>query len=182
VLGAYGDGGMVITNDDVTERNLRRLRYYGMEETYYVVSEGMNSRLDDVQAEILRGKLKKLSGYIERRRELAERYGRELAGTPLTLPREMPGNFHVYYVYVVRHPKRDAVLEALKGRGINLNVSYRWPNHLMSGFSQLGYAKGDLPHTEAAADEIFSLPMFPSLTDEEHAVTCQTLREVSTTV
>jgi aminotransferase EvaB len=182
VLGAYGDGGMVLTNDDATERNLRRLRYYGMEETYYVVSEGMNSRLDDVQAEILRGKLKKLAGYIERRRELAHRYEQELAGSALALPREMPGNVHIYYVYVVRHPRRDAILEALKARGINLNVSYRWPNHIMSGFSHLGYKKGDLPHTEAAADEIFSLPMFPSLTDEEHADTCRALREVLATV
>jgi aminotransferase EvaB len=178
VLGAYGDGGMVVTNDDEVARAMRRLRYYGMEDRYYVVGPGTNSRLDEVQAEILRRKLGRIETYIERRRAIAARYGAELSGLPLTLPREIQEGVHVYYLYVVRHPRRDAILDALKEKGILLNVSYRWPVHTMTGFSHLGYRPGDLPETEAAANEIFSLPMFPSLTDEEQTIVCDTLRDV----
>jgi dTDP-3-amino-2,3,6-trideoxy-4-keto-D-glucose/dTDP-3-amino-3,4,6-trideoxy-alpha-D-glucose/dTDP-2,6-dideoxy-D-kanosamine transaminase len=178
VLGAYGDGGMVITNDAELERRLRRLRYYGMEDRYYVVDEGFNSRLDEVQAAILSTKLARVGQYVERRRALAALYRKRLAGVDIRLPVERDGNEHVYYVYVARHPKRDAILERLRERQINLNVSYRWPVHTMTGFAHLGYKMGDLPHTEAAAEEIFSLPMFPSLTDEEHGVVCGALSEV----
>jgi dTDP-3-amino-2,3,6-trideoxy-4-keto-D-glucose/dTDP-3-amino-3,4,6-trideoxy-alpha-D-glucose/dTDP-2,6-dideoxy-D-kanosamine transaminase len=179
VLGAYGDGGLVLTNDDVVAKKLRKLRYYGMDDRYYVVEAGQNSRLDEVQAEILRRKLRRLDGYIERRRALADRYKNQLAGIALKLPEELPDNFHVYYIYVVRHPQRDAVLDALKERGILLNVSYRWPVHTMTGFAELGYRQGDLPETEAAADQIFSLPMFPTLTDQEQDVVSTALHEIA---
>ncbi|MFJ2594159.1 DegT/DnrJ/EryC1/StrS family aminotransferase [Streptomyces erythrochromogenes] len=164
VLGAYGDGGAVITSDPAVDAALRRLRYYGMEERYYVVqTPGHNSRLDELHAEILRRKLRRLDAYVEGRRAVARRYAEGLAGTGLVLPSTAPGNDHVHYVYVVRHPRRDAIIEALKAYDIQLNISYPWPVHTMMGFAHLGYAKGSLPVTESAAEEIFSLPMYPSL-------------------
>ncbi|GAA2728853.1 DegT/DnrJ/EryC1/StrS family aminotransferase [Streptomyces nogalater] len=180
VLGAYGDGGAVLTDDERVADRLRRLRYYGMESRYYVVeTPGHNSRLDEVQAEILRRKLSRLPSYIEARRAVARRYEEGLADTGLLLPRTAQGNEHVYYVYVVRHPRRDAVLEALRASyDIALNISYPWPVHTMTGFSHLGYAKGSLPVTEALADEIFSLPMYPSLPRETQDRVIEALREV----
>ncbi|MBP2329065.1 aminotransferase EvaB [Kibdelosporangium banguiense] len=168
VLGAYGDGGATITSDSEVDARLRRLRYYGMQDVYHVVSTpGFNSRLDEVQAEILRRKLTRLDEYIARRRLIASRYEEAFAGTDLVTPRLAPGNDHVYYVYVVRHPKRDQIIETLKQHGISLNISYPWPVHTQKGFTHLNYPKGSLPVTEEVADEIFSLPMYASLSDVE---------------
>ncbi|GAA2266083.1 DegT/DnrJ/EryC1/StrS family aminotransferase [Nonomuraea roseoviolacea subsp. roseoviolacea] len=164
VLGAYGDGGATITSDDEVAANLRRLRYYGMERTYYVVeTPGHNARLDEVQAEILRRKLTRLDRYVEDRRAVAARYAEGLGDTELVLPVTAAGNTHVYYVYVVRHPRRDEIIEALRAYDIHLNISYPWPVHTMSGFAHLGYGRGSLPVTEELAGQIFSLPMYPSL-------------------
>ncbi|MFC7330958.1 DegT/DnrJ/EryC1/StrS family aminotransferase [Marinactinospora rubrisoli] len=179
VLGAYGDGGATITDDPEVDRNLRRLRYYGMEERYYVVrTPGHNSRLDELHAEILRRKLGRLDAYIAGRRRVARRYAEELADTDLVLPALAPGNDHVYYVYVVRHPRRDAIIEALRGYDIELNISYPWPVHTMTGFAHLGYAEGALPVTEELAGQIFSLPMYPSLPEAEQGRVIDALREV----
>jgi len=179
VLGAYGDAGVVLTNDAAVARALRCLRYYGMEDRYYVVSSpAHNARLDEVQAEILRRRLHHLDGYIARRRELALRYAERLGDTSLVLPRVAAGNEHVFYLYVVRHPRRDDIIEAMRARGVNLNVSYRWPVHTMSGFVHLGYAPDDLPVTMTIADQIFSLPMYPSLSVREQDTVCDTLRSV----
>ncbi|MFE7133463.1 DegT/DnrJ/EryC1/StrS family aminotransferase [Streptomyces sp. NPDC057638] len=181
VLGAYGDGGAVVTSDPEIDASLRRLRYYGMEERYYVESTpGHNSRLDEVQAAILRRKLKRLDGYLERRRAIADRYAEGLAGTGLVLPPLAEGNDHVYYVYVVRHPERDRIIEEMGGRGVSLNISYRWPVHTMKGFAHLGLGPGALPVTEAAADEIFSLPMYASLTKDDQDTVIEALRETLT--
>ncbi|MFI5807659.1 DegT/DnrJ/EryC1/StrS family aminotransferase [Streptomyces sp. NPDC051561] len=183
VLGAYGDGGAVLTDDDEVEENLRRLRYYGMEETYYVVrTPGHNSRLDEVQAEILRRKLTRLDTYLEARRAVARRYEEglgDLVGPGgLVLPATSPGNDHVYYVYVVRHPRREEILEALAAQDIMLNISYPWPIHTMTGFAHLGYAEGDFPVTERLAGEIFSLPMYASLPEGTQDKVISALREV----
>lgn len=179
VLGAYGDAGAVVTDDPGLDAALRRLRYYGMEDAYHVVATpGHNSRLDEVQAEILRGKLRRLDGYIARRRAVADRYREGLAGTGLTLPAVADGNDHVYYLYVVRHPGRELILERMRARDVDLNVSYRWPVHRQKGFAHLGHGLGDLPVTEAAADEIFSLPMYPSLGRDEQDRVIEGLRAV----
>ena len=168
VLGAYGDGGATCTSDAEVLAALRRLRYYGMEDRYFVVTTpGHNARLDEVHAEILRRKLRRMDHYVRRRRELAARYVELLGDTDIILPTTAPGNEHVYYVYVVRHPDRDAILEGLLAHDIELNVSYRWPVHTMDGFSSLGYGPGSLPVTEALAGEIFSLPMYPSLSEAD---------------
>ncbi|MEV0408893.1 DegT/DnrJ/EryC1/StrS family aminotransferase [Actinoallomurus sp. NPDC050550] len=179
VLGAYGDAGAVLTGDDGTARNLRRSRYYGMEERYYVVATpGHNSRLDEVQAEILRRKLGRLDAYIAGRRAVADRYAEALGDTELALPRVADGNEHVYYLYVVRHPRRDELLAELRKRDIELNISYPWPVHTMTGFAKLGYAKGSLPVTETLAEEIFSLPMYPALPREVQDKVIGAVRDV----
>lgn len=183
VLGAYGDGGAVVTSDDEVAASLRRLRYYGMEERYYVVgTPGYNSRLDEVHAEILRRKLTRLDRYVAGRQAVARRYAEALAGTHLVLPTVAPGNEHVYYVYVVRHPRRDTIIERMREHDVELNVSYRWPVHTMSGFSHLGWRSGTLPVTEAVANEIFSLPMYPSLTEAEQEHVVDSLRQVLRTL
>lgn len=183
VLGAYGDGGATITSDESVARRLRRLRYYGMDERYYTLeTPAHNSRLDEVQAEILRRKLKRLDTYTAARRAVAQRYADGLADTGLTLPRAVPGNEHVYYVYVVRHPRRDDILERLKAYDIQLNVSYPWPVHTMTGFAHLGYAAGALPVTEKLATEIFSLPMYPALSADLQDKVIHAVREVLSTL
>ncbi|MEV0201942.1 DegT/DnrJ/EryC1/StrS family aminotransferase [Nonomuraea sp. NPDC050691] len=180
VLGAYGDGGATVTADPEVDANLRRLRYYGMEKQYYVVrTPGHNSRLDEVQAEILRRKLRRLDAYIAGRREVARRYEEGLGDIPgLVLPTLAEGNDHVHYVYVVRHPERDRIIEALDAYDIHLNVSYRWPVHTMTGFAHLGYGEGSLPVTERLAGEIFSLPMYPSLPADTQDKVISALRSV----
>lgn len=181
VLGAYGDGGAVLTADPGADARLRRLRYYGMEDRYYVVATpGHNSRLDEVHAEILRRKLRRLDTYIAARRAVAARYDAALADTGLTLPAVAPGNGHVYYLYVVRHPARDEILRRLAERRIELTVSYRWPAHTMPSFA--GAARSELPVTERLADEIFSLPMYPSLPAGVQDATVDALRQVLDTL
>lgn len=184
VLGGYGDGGAVTTASSEVDRALRRLRYYGMEESYYVVeTPGHNSRLDEVQAEILRCKLSRLDSYIARRRAVARRYADELGDLcepgGLELPVVADGNGHVYYVYVVRHPRRDTILARLKTEyDISLNVSYPWPVHTMRGFAGLGAGRGTLPVTEQLAGRIFSLPMYPALPEALQGKVISALREV----
>ena len=179
VLGAYGDGGAVVTARPDVDAALRKLRYYGMEKVYYTVqTPAHNSRLDEVQAEILRRKLTRLDAYVAGRREVARRYQEALGDTELLLPKVNEGNTHSYYVYVVRHPERDRIIKALQAFDISLNISYPWPVHTMTGFAHLGYAQGSLPVTEKLAGEIFSLPMYPSLPAGLQDKVIAALREV----
>ena len=179
VLGAYGDGGMVVTSDERVAARLRRLRVYGTDGAYYAEEHGYNSRLDELHAEILRRKLRRLDGYIARRHELARRYDERLRGsglTPLVTPAE---NRHVHHLYVVRHPERDRISAALASRGVGTAVHYPCPIHMMRGYASLGYGEGSLPVTEGAAREILSLPMYPSLTDAEQDRVCDAAREAA---
>lgn len=179
VLGAYGDGGAVLTDDEEIAADLKRLRYYGMSDRYFVTqSPGFNSRLDEVQAAILRLKLTRLESYVAARRAIAERYRSGLAGTGLRLPSVAAGNDHVYYLFVVAHPQRDRIIEAMASKGIALNVSYPWPVHTMDGFSHFDFGPGDLPNTERFAEEIFSLPMYASLDPAVQDRVIEALREV----
>ena len=167
ILGGYGDGGMVNTNSEEVDQELRRLRFYGAEKTYYAIEHGYNSRLDEVHASILLTKLPKIEQYIARRREIASMYNELLADTDLILPVEAAYGRHAYSLYVVRHPRRDEIMEKLRENNIFVNISYPWPIHTMTGYQYLGWKEGTLPETEAAAKEIFSLPMYPTLTNEE---------------
>lgn len=188
VLGAYGDGGAVVTASSDIDAALRRLRYYGMEDVYHVErTPGHNSRLDEVQAEILRRKLTRLDTYIARRREIADRYAEGLADLRepggLELPAVAEGNEHVYYVYVVRHPRRDEIIRRLaEEHDISLNISYPWPVHTMRGFAHLGVPPGSLPVTELLARRIFSLPMYPSLSEGLQEKVIAALRDVLSTL
>ncbi|MBI5701715.1 DegT/DnrJ/EryC1/StrS family aminotransferase [Candidatus Saganbacteria bacterium] len=178
ILGGFGDGGMVITDNQEYYERLKRLRFYGMETAYYSKEHGYNSRLDELHAAILLSKLKHLDGYIARRRELAKKYDELLKNSGLVLPTTADDNFHAYYLYVCRHAKRDQIIAGLKQRDIVVNISYPWPIHTMTGYEFLGYKSGDLPQTEAVCKEVFSLPMYPALTDNELGSVVSALIEI----
>jgi dTDP-3-amino-2,3,6-trideoxy-4-keto-D-glucose/dTDP-3-amino-3,4,6-trideoxy-alpha-D-glucose/dTDP-2,6-dideoxy-D-kanosamine transaminase len=182
ILGAFGDGGMVITDDEEIARKLTRLREYGMEDRYYSVEHGYNSRLDEIHAEILLRKMRRLETYIARRREIAARYDEALRDTGLLLPKTNPGNRHVYYLYVVRHPRRDAIIRKLAEQGIHVNIHYPWPIHMMKSYAHLSQSNYGLERTEKAAKEIFSLPIYPTLSNSEQDFVCDTLRNVLTDI
>ena len=177
-LGAYGDGGMVVTSRDDLDRALRRLRFYGMDDVYYAEEHGYNSRLDEVQAAILDRKLSRLDRYIAARRRLASRYYELLAELPVAVPEVDEGNDHVYYLFVIRCANRDTVLGKLAERDIQLSASYPWPIHTMRGYASLGYSVGDFPESERAANEVLSLPMYPGLSDDVQLRVCGALAEV----
>ena len=188
VLGAYGDGGMITTNSEELGDISQRLRFYGMEKKkmssghwngkYYSLEHGINSRLDELHAAILLKKLNHLDEYILTRRKIAKRYDNELSSTSMILPRERHDNKYAYYVYVVKHPKRDLFVEKLRERDIHLNISYPWPIHTMAGYEYLGWKDGDLPITERYANEIFSLPMYPTLTNDEQTEVINAVKEI----
>ncbi len=178
VLGGFGDGGMVITGNKDLYEKLRRLRFYGMEKTYYSVEHGYNTRLDELHAEILLRKLSHLDEYIKRRQEIAHKYDQALATTSLSLPKIMPGNAHAYHLYVCRHIKRDSIISQLRTKEIYVNINYPYPIHTMTGYQYLEYKTGDLPHTELAANEIFNLPMYPSLTDDEQNIVIDAVHDI----
>jgi aminotransferase EvaB len=178
ILGGYGDGGMVVTDNEGLAARVRRLRMYGMEREYYAEENGYNSRLDELHAAILLTKLDQLDSYIAKRQAIARRYDVDLSESPLTLARVDDGNVHAYYLYVARHADRDRIIDELAKRDIVVNVSYRWPIHTMRAYAALGYREGDLPETEAAAREIFSLPMYPSLSEAQQEAVCAALRDI----
>jgi len=176
ILGAYGDAGMIVTNSKTYTKRARMLRMYGMDKEYYSNFLGYNSRLDELQASILLLKLKRLPQYIRKRRAIAERYYQALKSTPLKLPYTNPQSFHAHYLFVCRHEKRDKIIEYARKYNIELNISYKYPVHLMDGFGYLGYRQGDFPLTEKLCDEVFSLPMYPQLTLGEQNKVIATLK------
>ncbi len=170
-LGAFGDGGAVVTNDPALAERVRLLREYGWARRYISHLRGTNSRLDELQAAVLRVKLRYLESWNARRREIAALY-RELlsegvARWGLVLPEEPPDARHVYHLYVVRHPRRDALQAFLSERGIGTLIHYPVPVHLQPAYADLGHGEGSLPVTETLAREVLSLPMYPELTDGE---------------
>jgi dTDP-4-amino-4,6-dideoxygalactose transaminase len=166
-LGAIGDGGAVLVDDEALRDRIRRLRNGGQRDRYRHEEAGVNSRLDELQAAVLRVKLARLADWTERRRSLAALYGRELAGLPLRLPVEKPYASAVHHLYVVRHPRRDALAAFLKERGVATLIHYPIPLHLQPAFASLGAGEGSLPVAETAAREILSLPLYPELTDDQ---------------
>lgn len=177
VLGGFGDGGMVVTNNEELYRRLRRLRFYGMEETYYSEEHGYNSRLDELHAGVLLKRLKHIDEYIALRKKIAKTYDNSLKDIGLILPKVAPHNEHVYHLYVCRHPERDRIITELNKKGIRVGIHYKWPIHLMKAYQYLGYKEGDLPNTEKVANEIFSLPMYPSLTNDEQEIVIDSLHD-----
>jgi dTDP-4-amino-4,6-dideoxygalactose transaminase len=175
-LGAIGDGGLVATNDPIIAENLNLLRQYGWRERYISEIAGWNTRLDELQAAILRVKLRHLDADNEKRRALAAIYAEQLAGV-VTLPIEPVNTRHVYHLYVIRHPQRDALRQFLRERGIGTAIHYPVPIHLQPAYrSRLGEV-GSLPETERAAREIVSLPMYPELSADDVRTVARAIRE-----
>jgi dTDP-4-amino-4,6-dideoxygalactose transaminase len=165
-LGAYGDGGMIVTQDEPTATRLKKLRLHGGAKQYHHEEVGTNSRLDTLQAAILLAKLPYLAGWSQARRERAARYSAALAGhSAIQAPQTDPANEHIFHQYTVRVPRRDDLLAHLKANGIGCAVYYPIGLHLQPCFGHLGYRPGSLPHTEQAMREVISLPVFPELTD-----------------
>jgi dTDP-3-amino-2,3,6-trideoxy-4-keto-D-glucose/dTDP-3-amino-3,4,6-trideoxy-alpha-D-glucose/dTDP-2,6-dideoxy-D-kanosamine transaminase len=167
LLGGYGDGGMVLSDDETVIRLARSFRFYGMEDTYYAERHGYNSRLDEIHAAILALKLPLIENWIERRRDIAARYNRGFAGCGIQTPKENSYVRHVYHLFVVETDDRDAALKRIAASGLKCGVQYRWPVHLMRGYEDLGYRAGQFPVAEKKAQRIFSLPVYPHLKDEE---------------
>jgi dTDP-4-amino-4,6-dideoxygalactose transaminase len=180
-LGAYGDAGAVVTNSAQLARAVRLLGNHGSEVKYQHETLGFNSRLDTLQAVVLRAKLRRLTEWNERRRAAAARYADLLADIPgVRLPDLAPGDSNVWHLYVIRVPRRDEVARTLGELGIGTGIHYPVPVHLQPAFRDLGYAAGDFPVTEAAAAEILSLPMFPHITEEQQVSVAAAVRKALT--
>lgn len=166
-LGAYGEGGMVVTNNSDYARTIRMLRDWGAERKYQHVLKGYNYRLEGMQGAILRVKLRHLEVWTEARRAHAVRYNRLLVNSGVETPTEMAYARHVYHVYAIRTPQREALQKALSEQGIQTNIHYPIPVHLQKAYADLGYRSGDFPHSEKAANEVLSLPMYAELTEDQ---------------
>jgi len=176
-LGAYGDGGMVVTKDRKIANRLEMLRNYGQKEKYKHLFRGYNRRLDTMQAAILRVKLKYLEKWNAARRWNAKLYQKHLEGSGVVVPGEAGGAESVWHLYVIRTERRDALKEHLVSKGINASIHYPIPIHLQPAYQDLGYKRGDFPVTEAYADRILSLPMYPELSDRQVEFISQTVCE-----
>jgi len=168
-LGAYGEAGSITTNDDALATELRSLREHGQSTRYYHPVIGYNARLDEIQAAILRIKLRKLPEWNARRLAIARHYNDRLKGSGVITPEIPEGGRHVFHCYVVRVPggKRDDLRKYLADRGIGTGVHYPVPIHMQEASAFLGYRQGDLPVTERLAGEVLSLPMYAELTDTQ---------------
>jgi dTDP-4-amino-4,6-dideoxygalactose transaminase len=168
-LGAFGDGGAVTTNDSELADRIRMLRNYGSKQKYFNEFKGFNSRLDELQAAFLRVKLQRLDEWNNRRRSLAGYYRKELASlSGLTLPIAPPWMEPVWHLFVVRHPKRDELRQALTEAGIGTLIHYPIPPHLSGAYSEMNHPRGSLPLAEQLAHTVLSLPMGPHMS-QEHA-------------
>lgn len=176
-LGAYGDGGMVVTNDRDVAKRLEMLRNYGQTEKYHHLFRGYNRRLDTLQAAILRVKLKYLETWNAARRRNAKLYTDLLEGTGIVTPAEIQGVESVWHLYVIRSEHRDSLREYLGNRGISVGIHYPVPIHLQPAYKDLGYKRGDFPVTEGLARRILSLPMYAELTSQQAEFVARTIRE-----
>jgi dTDP-4-amino-4,6-dideoxygalactose transaminase len=174
-LGALGDGGAVVTDDEEIAQRVERLRQYGWEKRYRSVTRGFNSRLDELQAAVLRVKLRYLEAWNGLRRQIARAYEENLSGCGIGLPTEAPGVTHVYHLYVVQVDGRDALRDRLRQEGIRTGIHYPVPSHLQPAYSELGSPEG-LPVTERLASQVLSLPMYPHLGEQAIGHVCRQVR------
>ena len=166
-LGAAGEGGMIVTGNDEYTKQMRMLRDWGCEQRYHHVLQGFNYRMEGIQGAILGVKLRYLEGWTEARRSRARAYKHLLANAGVETPQEMPYARHVYHIYAIRCADRDGLQQALQSQGIQTGLHYPIPVHLQEAHRDLGYKAGQFPHSEAAARELLSLPMYPELTDAQ---------------
>ncbi|MCX8109910.1 MAG: DegT/DnrJ/EryC1/StrS family aminotransferase [Syntrophorhabdaceae bacterium] len=176
-LGCYGDGGIITTNSHEIYEKAVMLRAYGQTSKHVHAIEGFNSRLDEIQAAMLKIKLEKLDYWNKRRRHIAWLYKRELEDTPVILPMEAPWAYHVYHLYVVRVKERDELMAYLREKGVTTLIHYPTPIHLQGVYSRLGYKQGAFPNSEEAARQIISLPIFPSMKEDEVIYVARCIRE-----
>ena len=177
-LGAYGDAGAVCTDDDELETAMRLIANHGSRTRYVHETAGFNSRLDTVQAVVLRAKLRHLDEWNKLRQSAAERYDALLAGTEaVTRLQTAPGNEHVWHIYPVRVPDRDAVMARLHEAGVGAAIHYATPVHLQPAFADLGLGPGSFPVAERAAASMISLPLYPGITAEQQEYVVDALRE-----
>jgi dTDP-4-amino-4,6-dideoxygalactose transaminase len=175
-LGALGDGGMITTSDDRAAARLRLLHNYGQRVKYYHAVPGTNSRLDTLQAAVLSIKLPHLDGWNAARRRHADAYASRL-GSAVKTPVASAGVEHIYHLYVIETPERQALEQRLRAKQIHTGIHYPVPAHLQEACASLGYKAGDFPVTEAAAPRILSLPMFAELTDAQIDYVCEAVRD-----
>lgn len=166
-LGAFGDAGCVVTNDDKIAEDFRVFRNYGSEKRYYNKLVGINSRLDELQAGLLRVKLAHMDEITHERREIASRYDREIDNHRITKPCCRPGTKCVWHQYVIRCKEREELIKHLDENGIGSIIHYPIPPHLSEAYASLGFVKGDFPIAEQYADEVLSIPMYNGMTEEE---------------
>jgi dTDP-3-amino-3,4,6-trideoxy-alpha-D-glucose transaminase len=162
-LGAYGDAGAVVCSDSAIIGRIRLLRQYGWSNGRVSAVEGFNSRMDELQAAVLRVKLRHLAKWNKQRRDLAALYTRLLKDSGLILPVEPDFGMHVFHLYVVRHPRRDVLKSFLEEHGVRALIHYPLPIHLQPAYRDLDYPSGSLPGTERAAREVLSLPLYPGM-------------------
>lgn len=170
-LGAYGEGGLVTTNNAEYNRTIRMLRDWGAEKKYQHVLKGYNYRLEGIQGAVLRVKLRYLEKWTEARRTAAKHYAEHFSGSAVRAPEALSHNRHVYHIYAIRTAHRARWQEALQAQGIQTGIHYPIPVHLLPAYADLGYKAGQFPHSELAANEVLSLPMFPELTAQQ----CETV-------
>lgn len=163
-LGAYGEAGMVVTNSAEHARTLRMLRDWGAEKKYEHLLKGYNYRMEGIQGAVLRVKMKYIEAWTGARRAHAALYDQLLAGSGIATPQARPDSRHVYHIYAVRTTQRKAWMQALQEQGIHTGIHYPSPVHLLPAYADLGYKAGDFPHSEQAANEVISLPMYAELT------------------
>jgi dTDP-3-amino-3,4,6-trideoxy-alpha-D-glucose transaminase len=176
-LGAYGDAGAVTSNDEALLEKIRRLRDHGSKTKYEHEILGYGERIDSLQAAILGAKLPRLEEWTEARRRHARAYNELLADADVVTPYEAPNVRHVYHLYVIRVPRRDATLAHLKSKGIDAGIHYPLPVHRQPAYLKQGYGEISLPVTEQVADEVISLPMYPELTREQIEYVAHSVRE-----
>ena len=181
-LGALGDGGAILVNDRHFAARLRQLRNGGQGDRYRHERPGVNSRLDEIQAALLRVGLRHLAAWTDRRRALAALYTRALEGAGVLPLGELPYARAVFHLFVVRHPRRDALMAALAERGVGTLIHYPIPLHLQPAFAPLGGRPSDLPVAEKACAEILSLPLYPELTDEQALSVVAAVRDAAASV
>lgn len=176
-LGAYGEGGIVTTNNNEYSKTIKMLRDWGQEKKYNHVLKGYNYRMEGIQGAILRVKLRYLEKWIEARRNNAKLYNELLSGCNLETPKEMIYARHVYHIYAIRTKKRDILQKYLLENNIQTGIHYPIPVHLQKAYSELGYKIKDFPISEKTANEVLSLPMFPELTKFQIEYVASTLKE-----
>lgn len=187
ILGTYGDGGFILTNNYNLYKKIKRIRFYGIEtvdnknkfkDKYYSNENGMNSRLDEIQASILNYKLGMVDSFIKKRKNIAKIYLRELRTIGLKLPDENLNSFHVYHLFTVYHPKRNSIINKLNKIKIETRVIYPYPIHKMKAYNKIIYNQKNLKNSEIKSKGIFCLPLYPELKNQDVKSICKNLKKI----